>query len=149
MQDVLKATAVRKDNPLVSWVDKSLEYFVGMSVVTELVVLLANVITRSFFDSTILWANELGHLVLTIVAFIGGALAYNRNEHIAVHAVIDNLPKSWRPMLDAIVEWLVFAGSLFGAYLSVDIVESRREELSTVLEISMSWFVVPLTIGLV
>ena len=157
MQEVMDEAAAgqeaghvrRKDNPVVCWVDKSLEYFVGMSVVTELVVLLANVITRSFFDFTILWANELGHLVLTIVAFIGGALAYNRNEHIAVHAVIDKLPKSWRPLLESFVEWLVCAGSLFGAYLSVDIVESRHEELSTVLEISMSWFVVPLTIGLV
>jgi tripartite ATP-independent transporter DctM subunit len=159
MQEVLKAGVndhsvgspgkLRRGYPLVGWVDKSLDVLVGASVVVELIVLLANVISRSFFDDTILWANELGHLVLTIIAFVGGALAYSRNEHIAVHAVVDNLPKSWRPLLDSLVEWLVFAGSIFGAYLSVDIVQSRREELSTVLEISMSWFVLPLTVGLV
>ena len=114
MQEVLKESEAdhrvdnltngKKEYRIVSWVDKSLDVFVGLSVVTELIVLLGNVISRSFFDYTILWANELGHLVLTIIAFIGGALAYNRHEHIAVHAVVDNLPKSWRPLLDSIVE---------------------------------------------
>lgn len=140
---------IRKELPIVGWVDKSLEIFVGLGVVTELLVLFGNVLTRSFFDYTFLWANELGHLVLTIIAFVGGALAYNRNEHIAVHAVIARLPQSWRPALDSLVDWLVFTGSIIAAYLSVDIVKSRTEELSTVLEISMAWFVLPLTAGLI
>jgi tripartite ATP-independent transporter DctM subunit len=139
---------VKKESPIVSWIDKSLDIVVGLAVATELIILFGNVITRSLFNYTILWANELGHLVLVIIAFVGGALAYNRNEHIAVHAVVERLPKSWRPVLDSLVDWLVFAGSVFGAYLSIDIVKSRSAELSTVLEISMGWFVLPLTVGL-
>lgn len=133
---------------LVRYVDAALDAVVGTAVVIELVILFANVLTRSFLDYSILWANEFGHLVLTVVAFVGGALAYNRNEHIAVHAVIDRLPKRLREPVLAFVDWVVLSGSAFVAWVSLEIVESRGEELSTVLEISMRWFVLPLTIGL-
>ncbi|MDR3412995.1 MAG: TRAP transporter large permease subunit [Formivibrio sp.] len=140
---------LRKEYPVVCWVDKSMVVLVGLAVITELIVLFGNVLTRTFFDHTILWANELGHLVLTVIAFVGGAVAYNRNEHIAVHAVISRLPQSWRPALDSLVDWFVLTGSVFAAYISVDVIKSRVDELSTVMEISMSWFVLPLTIGLI
>lgn len=136
-------------HPIVGWMDKTLDGVVGTAVLAELIILFANVITRTFFDFTILWANEFGHLVLTVIAFVGGALAYHRNEHIAVHAVIDRLPKRWRPALDSFVDWIVLIGSAYMAYVSVEVVQSRADELSTVLEISMQWFVLPLTLGLV
>jgi tripartite ATP-independent transporter DctM subunit len=138
----------QQDNPIVRWMDAALDIGVGLAVAAELIILFGNVITRSVFSYTILWANELGHLVLVVIAFVGGALAYNRNEHIAVHAVVERLPKAWRPVVDSLVDWLVLIGSVIAAYLSIDIVQSRAEELSTVLEISMSWFVLPLTVGL-
>lgn len=130
-------------------VDRALDTVVGLAVLTELVILFANIVTRTFFDHTILWANEFGHLVLIVIAFIGGALAYNRNEHIAVHALIDRMPSQWRPSLDSFIDWIVLVGSAFVAWLSVDVVRSRSDELSTVMEISMQWFVLPLTIGMV
>lgn len=129
-------------------VDAALDVLVGAAVVIELVILFANVMSRALFDHSILWANELGHLVLSVIAFMGGALAYNRNEHIAVHAVIDRLPERVRRDVTAGIDWLVLIGSLFVAWLSLDVVESRGDELSTVMEISMRWFVLPLTVGL-
>ena len=139
----------REQHRLVRWVDKGLEAFVGAAVLVELVILLANIVTRTFFDYSILWANEFGHLVLTLIAFVGGALAYNRDEHIAVHAVVDRLPLRWRPTVFAFVEWTVLVGSATIAWVSIDVVQSRGDELSTVMEISMRWFVLPLTVGLV
>jgi len=58
----------REQHRLVRWVDKGLEAFVGAAVLVELVILLANIVTRTFFDYSILWANEFGHLVLTLIA---------------------------------------------------------------------------------
>lgn len=129
-------------------VDTCLDAVVGIAVVTQLLILFANVITRTFFDFTILWAGEFGHLVLTVVAFVGGALAFNRGEHIAVHALVDRLPKSWRPALDAFIDWTVLATAAFIGYVSWDVAQSRADEMSTVMEISMRWFVLPLTAGM-
>lgn len=135
-------------NHLAKGLDKTLDVAVGIAILAELIVLFANVLTRTFFDFTILWANEFGQLMLTIVAFVGGALAYNRNEHIAVHALLDRMPRRWRPTVDAFLDWTVLVGSAFVAWLSVDVAQSRAEELSTMMEISMRWFVLPLTLGL-
>ncbi|WP_094603684.1 Sialic acid TRAP transporter permease protein SiaT [Sporomusa silvacetica DSM 10669] len=129
-------------------IDKILDALVGISVIAELVILFGNIVAREVFGVSLLWANELGQLSLTFIAFLGGALAYNRNEHIAVHAVIERLPQSWKPSFFALVDWLVFAGSIIGAYLSIEIINSRWEELSSVLEISMGWFVLPLLLGM-
>ena len=138
-----------KQNRLFSSVDIALDVVVGSAVVLELVILFANVLSRSLLDDSILWANEFGHLVLSIIAFVGGALAYNRNEHIAVHAVIDRLASRTRTMVLACMDWVVLIGSLYIAWISVAVVKSRGEELSTVMEISMRWFVLPLTVGMV
>ena len=138
-----------KQNRLFSTVDLALDVVVGLAVVLELVILFANVLSRSLLDDSILWANEFGHLVLSIIAFVGGALAYNRNEHIAVHAVIDRLADRTRTMVLACMDWVVLIGSLYIAWISVAVVKSRGDELSTVMEISMRWFVLPLTIGMV
>ena len=138
-----------KQNRLFSTVDLALNVVVGLAVVLELVILFANVLSRSLLDDSILWANEFGHLVLSIIAFVGGALAYNRNEHIAVHAVIDRLADRTRTMVLACMDWVVLIGSLYIAWISVAVVKSRGDELSTVMEISMRWFVLPLTIGMV
>ena len=138
-----------KQNRLFSTVDLALDVVVGSAVVLELVILFANVLSRSLLDDSILWANEFGHLILSIIAFVGGALAYNRNEHIAVHAVIDRLADRTRTMVLACMDWVVLIGSLYIAWISVAVVKSRGDELSTVMEISMRWFVLPLTVGMV
>ena len=138
-----------KQNKLFSTIDSMLDVVVGSAVVLELVILFANVLSRSLLNDSILWANEFGHLVLSIIAFVGGALAYNRNEHIAVHAVIDRLGDRPRTMVLACMDWVVLIGSVYIAWVSADVVKSRGDELSTVMEISMRWFVLPLTVGMV
>lgn len=131
------------------WLDAVLDILVGLAVICELVIIFGNIIARGVFNAPILWGDELGQLVLTIITFLGGALAYTRNEHIAVHAVVDHLPKEWRPAIDSLVDWLVFAGSVTGAYFSIAVIKLRWTEYSTVLQIRMGWFVVPLMVGLI
>lgn len=138
----------KEEGPIKRWMDKVLDILVGLAVIGELVIIFGNIIARGVFNAPVLWADELGQLALTVVAFLGGALAYTRNEHIAVHAVVDHLPKAWRPAIDALVDWLVFAGSVIGAYFSISVIKLRWTELTAVLQIRMGWFVIPLTVGL-
>lgn len=138
-----------KDNIIKRYLDTFLDILVGISVIGELVVVFGSIVAREFFHMPVLWADEVGQLVLTLVAFLGGALAYTRNEHIAVHAIVDRLPKKWRPVIDAMVEWMVFAAAAACAYFSLDVIKVRWTEYTAVLDIRMGWFVIPLTIGLV
>lgn len=142
-------TAHVKDGIIKQRMDKLLDILVGLSVIGELVIVFVGIIAREIFHAPIIWADELGQFALTMVGFLGGALAYTRNEHMAVHTVIDRLPKGWRPAIDALVEWLVVAISLFAAYFSLTVVKIRWNEVTPALDIRVGLFVVPLTIGLV
>jgi tripartite ATP-independent transporter DctM subunit len=138
-----------KEGSFKRWLDTILGFLVGLAVIGELVIIFGNIVAREVFNVPVLWADELGQLALTSVAFLGGALAYTRNEYIAVHSVIDRLPKAWRPAIDAFVEWLVFTGSVIGAYYSISVIQMRWTEYTAVLGLRMGWFVIPLTVGLV
>ncbi|WP_261303781.1 TRAP transporter large permease [Paenibacillus andongensis] len=137
-----------KENSFKRWLDTVLGILVGFAVIGELVIIFGNIIAREVFHAPVLWADELGQLALTAVAFLGGALAYTRNEYIAVHSVIDRLPKAWRPTIDAFVEWVVFTGSVLGAYFSIAVIKMRWNEHTAVLDLRMGWFVIPLTVGM-
>ena len=41
----------------------------------ELGIVLANVLARIFFNTSFLWADEVARFVLSIIAFVGGAVA--------------------------------------------------------------------------
>lgn len=137
-----------QENAFKRWLDTVLGILVGVAVIGELVIIFGNIIAREVFHAPVLWADELGQLALTMVAFFGGALAYTRNEYIAVHSVIDRLPKAWRPTIDAFIEWVVFIGSVLGAYYSIAVIKMRWNEHTAVLDLRMGWFVIPLTVGM-
>ncbi|MDR3591994.1 MAG: TRAP transporter large permease subunit [Negativicutes bacterium] len=145
---MLTTTGNEKDSVIKLRMDKVLDILVGLSVIGELVIVFAGIILREIFQAPIMWADELGQFALTMVAFLGGALAYTRNEHMAVHAVVDRLPKTWRPAFDALVEWMVIAVSVFTGYFSLTVVKIRWMEFTPALDIRVGLFVVPLTVGL-
>ena len=55
----------------------------------------ANIVARSIFSSSLLWSLEVSEVALVIIAFMGGAIAYPRNEHMAFNVILDRLS---RPM---------------------------------------------------
>src|SRR3974377_544927 len=66
------------------------ETIVFCALLAELVLVLANVFDRTYFHRSFLWADEAARLSLSILAFIGGAVAYRRREHAFVR-ILHNL----------------------------------------------------------
>ena len=75
------------------FVEQIAEFVVVVALAGELVAMFGNVISRSLFDTSLLWSLEIGELALVVMTFIGGAIAYPRNEHMALHAFIERLPR--------------------------------------------------------
>src|SRR5215467_16356324 len=71
-------------------VDRLSELFLVAALLGELGVVLANVAARVFFHQSFLWADEIARFTLSILAFIGGAVAYRRREHAFVR-ILHNL----------------------------------------------------------
>ncbi len=83
------------------FVEQVAEIVVVVALAGELVAMFGNVISRSLFDTSLLWSLEIGELALVVMTFIGGAIAYPRNEHMALHAFIDRLPQRWHAPIAA------------------------------------------------
>src|SRR5277367_1130835 len=69
--------------------DRAAESVVVLALLGELVMVLANVVARTFFHHSFLWADELARLTLSTLAFIGGAVAYRRRDHAFVRVVLN------------------------------------------------------------
>jgi Tripartite ATP-independent periplasmic transporters, DctQ component len=56
----------------------------GRGLLGEVGLVVANVLAHAYFHRSFLWADEVARLALSILAFIGGAVAYRRRGHAFV-----------------------------------------------------------------
>src|SRR5277367_1278111 len=73
--------------------DRLAETVVIGALLGELLLVLANVMARGLFHRSFLWSDEVARLVLSILAFIGGAVAYRRRDHAQVQVILNFVPK--------------------------------------------------------
>ncbi len=139
---------VSQTPPALRILDAIIDVIVGAALLGELVVIIANVLGRFFFDAPLLWTDEIASLALATIAFVGGAIAYRREAHIFVRTIVDLLPTPTRKMSYAFVDWLVLEVALVSAFTSIGVLEQRWEELSPILSMRSSWLTAPLTLGM-
>src|ERR1700694_1280444 len=69
--------------------DRVVDVVVGVCLIGELLVVIANVAGRVFMDMPLLWADEVSGFALAVIAFLGGAIAYRRQQHVLVRTLVD------------------------------------------------------------
>jgi tripartite ATP-independent transporter DctM subunit len=131
------------------FVEQVAEIVVVAALAGELVAMFGNVIARSMFGTSLLWSLEIGELALVVMTFVGGAIAYPRNEHMALHAFTDRLPQRWHAGIAAFACWQVFAMAIVGGWLAWEMMLSRWDERTPYLGISAIWFAAPMIFGMV
>jgi len=129
-------------------VEQVAEIVVVIALAGELVAMFGNVILRWLFNSSLLWSLEIAELALVMMTFIGGAIAYPRNEHMALQALVQRLPARWRPAIDAVGCWQVFAIACVGGWLAFEMMLSRWDERTPYLGLSAVWFAAPMIAGM-
>lgn len=136
------------DPRLITGLVRALEALVFVAVVIELTVSFANVATRTLFGFSLNWSMEVAELCLTVIAFVGGAIALPRNLHTSVHAGVDRMPMYIRPYLYCAGDWLVTLVALLTLYFGLSVVQTSTTELSPILGISEVWFTIALPLGM-
>ncbi len=131
-----------------TWLDVTVDTVVGVALLGELIVVIANVMGRWLLDTPLLWADEVAGFSLAIIAFLGGAIAYRREQHVLVRTLVDMLPTRWRLGSYALVDWLVLEIALIAGYESLGLLVFRWEEITPILEMRASWIAMPLTVSM-
>jgi tripartite ATP-independent transporter DctM subunit len=131
------------------WLDTSAEAVVVAALLAELVLVLANVVARIYFQHSFLWTDEVARLALSILAFIGGAVAYRRRDHAFVRVVLSRLPKRGERGCLALADVVVLFVSGLTCYSSMEFIVSSWNELTPILQLPAALIAMPLPIGLV
>jgi tripartite ATP-independent transporter DctM subunit len=124
--------------------DVCLTYLLAAALFVELVVVFLSILSRALLENPWVWTNEAAEMALTTIAFLGGAFAYRRGEHAFIHTLLDALAPRPRRACLVFIQYLVLIVALSMGYSAAVFFLSRWEDLTPVLEIHTSWFVVPL-----
>jgi tripartite ATP-independent transporter DctM subunit len=129
-------------------VDRFAEGLIAVALLGELLLVLANVVDRVYFRHSFLWSDEAARLALSILAFIGGAVAYRRRDHAFVRIVLNIVPapaeRACLVLSDVIV---LFVVGLTGI-ASAQFIASSWGELTPVLQLPAALIALPLPIGM-
>jgi tripartite ATP-independent transporter DctM subunit len=135
-------------HPLLRAIDLCAESLVVVALLAELGLVLANVLARAAFHHSFLWSDEAARLSLSVLAFVGGAVAYRRRDHAFVRVVLNLLPaqiaRNCLVLSDIIV---VFVVSLTGL-ASVEFIASSWSERTPILQLPAALIALPLPLGM-
>lgn len=132
-----------------AFLDVVVDLVVGAALIGELLTVITDVVGRAFFDSPLLWTDEVSSLALSVIAFIGGAIAYRREQHVFIRTIVDRMPEQPRRACYAFVDWLVLFIAVVCFWASLNLLSARWDELTPILEMRGTWLALPLTIGMV
>ena len=122
---------------------------IGAALCGELLAVLANIAARALLHTSILWTDEVGGLVLSILAFVGGAVAYRHGHHSTVQTIVNALPLRQRRVCYAATDWLALLIGAVTAYLSIPLLTDRMGQTTPILGIPSWVLVAPLSAGMV
>jgi tripartite ATP-independent transporter DctM subunit len=148
---VLTPAIMRPANRYLAAADRGFSLFiqaiVALALVAELVVMFGNIIARTFFNAPWIWSAEVGSDALSVVTFLGAAIACQRGQLIAVEALIDRLPLLYRQIALATGDWIVVSSGVFIIVLSRSFLEIGQTATAPTLSISAFWTELPLPVG--
>src|SRR5208283_1787444 len=114
----------------------------------ELLLVLANVMARVFFRQSFLWSDEVARLVLSILAFMGGAVAYRRRDHAQVRLVLNLAPRRVERVCLALADIIVFFVSGLICVVSIEFIAASWGERTPILQAPAALIALPLPVGM-
>jgi tripartite ATP-independent transporter DctM subunit len=142
------AAFVAAAHPALRAIDAIAEALVIAALLGELALVLANVIARAYFHTSFLWADEAARLSLSILAFIGGAVAYRRRDHAFVRILLNLAPEPLEHGCLALSDVVVlFVVGLTG-FASAQFIASSWDERTPILQLPAALIALPLPAGM-
>ena len=143
---MLHMNVLRKLNQIL---EKFEEFLLSFGIIVITVILVANVITRSFLSFSIKAAEEISIFLVLIVTFAAVAYAARYGKHIMMTIVLDLIPYKAKKVLMIINSILCVVSLIFLAKISLDYViyVYTMGRVTPALRIPAWWPVVIMPVG--
>jgi tripartite ATP-independent transporter DctM subunit len=119
-----------------------------LALVAELALVLTEIFSRFWFQQSLLWADEAAKLFLSLMAFVGGALAYRARHHTTVEFLSRKMPARYKTAVAIGIDLLVLIAAATVGYICLDLLAIAATSNTPILGINAAWMVLPLAIGL-
>jgi tripartite ATP-independent transporter DctM subunit len=129
-------------------VDVLAEGLVIAALLGELVLVLANVFARIYLHHSFLWSDEVARLTLSVLTFIGGAVAYRRRDHAFVRIVLNLVPRRVEHACVALSDVVVLFVVGLAGIASAEFIVSSWGERTPVLQAPAALIALPLPVGM-
>jgi tripartite ATP-independent transporter DctM subunit len=129
------------------WLTLTIEALVVAALSVELVVMFGNMMARSFFNAPWAWSDEVGSDMLSIITFVGAALAVQRGQLISLNAIVDRLSLRGRQIALATGDWIMVASGILLILLSRSFLELGLSATAPTLTISAFWTELAFPVG--
>jgi len=115
------------------------EWACGVLMAAIATVVFLQVFTRYVLAYPWGWPEEFARILFVWVALLGAALAFRRAGHFSIDALTHLLPALLRRPLAVAMRVSLLGFLLLVAYLGLQATLRVQEQLTTAMEISMSW----------
>src|SRR5215469_6281814 len=130
------------------WLNIAAESAVAAALIGELCLVIANAGARLFLDRSFLWVDEAARFALSILAFIGGAVAYQRRDHAFVRLVLNRFSHAGQRFFLALADLLVLFTALIAGISSFGYIDAIWAERTPILQLPAALIALPMPIGM-
>jgi TRAP-type C4-dicarboxylate transport system permease small subunit len=128
-------------------IDTCIESAALIGLLSMIIIVTAQVMTRKLFDFVFFWSEEVTMLLLVWFSFMGIAIGFREKLHLGIDSFTHKLPASVNKALDKIIELFILA---FGAYLvyfgwDFTVIMNESELPATGLPNSTLYVIMPIT----
>lgn len=113
-----------------------------------IIVLLAGIVLREFFDRPLVWAIEVSLTIFVWIVFVGAGMAMAEDAHIRLTLLVEKLPRAARGVIELLVSYggLVLLAALF--WSGIEITWAFRHNSFTSIQVSAAWTWAAAPVGL-
>ncbi|TDH58935.1 TRAP transporter large permease subunit [Dankookia rubra] len=126
----------------------AVEAVAAMLVAVETAVLLAGIVARYVFHSSLVWSDELASILFLWLAMLGAVVAFRRGEHMRMTALVTRAPLPLRGFLEALAIAAPIGFLLLVLHPAIDYAMEESFIVTPALEVPGSWRASALPVGL-
>ena len=120
---------------------------VALLVAVEIGVLLTGVIARYVFHHPLIWSDELASILFLWLAMLGSAIAFERDDHMRMTAVVSRLQPATRAFFDLLATAAALAFLVLILPHAWEYAVEEAVMLTPALEIKNSWRAAAMVVG--
>ncbi|EIM29919.1 TRAP transporter large permease [Microvirga lotononidis] len=121
---------------------------VAILVAAEIVILFAGVIARFVLHQPLVWSDELASILFLWLAMLGAVVAFRRNEHMRMTAIVSRASPQTRVFLDVFATGAALAFLLLIAWPAFEYAQEETFITTPALEITNAWRAAALPVGI-